>query len=170
MARFRKNPRKDTGHRLQSLWKWPARRLGTAWRHWGLDVRIPALVEGLSKFNYRLLQFRGTEYTVLEAGGAERVREWPSKATLLNPLWWLFWSAQFFWRWLRTRRLLPLLLATPSLAALSLFVVVYTSGLHVSPGMESLRYKAALARAVNQEDFATALLCSKVLLRANPDS
>ncbi len=116
------------------------------------------------------MKFRGEEYAVRQIDGEVVVRDWPSRQTLSNPLWWVAWTWQFSWRWLVTRPYMPMLLSLPAAAVMAFGVVAVMGGSQVGSGNEALTYKRILGESMRNEDYERADISSRALLEMDADS
>ena len=171
----RRQPRSHSRRQLQplrmdsSLWR-PWRRLQGLWQYWrptkifssGAGQGV-AVLAGMLRLDSRPAEKLGSELRVAE-------RSWPSIRMWCNPLWWFQCAGMFCWRWLVTRRYLPLLLAAPA-AFVALGVIgAISAGNAISLGTHSLLYKKLLARELDQVDQQQARLALAALVRLDPNN
>ncbi|MFK7735259.1 MAG: hypothetical protein AB8B50_04475 [Pirellulaceae bacterium] len=116
------------------------------------------------------MKFEGEDYTLRKRDGEVLIRQWPARETMANPLWWITWTWQFFWRWLITRPLLPMTLALPAILSLGLLAAFATPGASIPKSMETNNYKRLLSRSMDNEDYSTAELSAEALVSLYPDS
>lgn len=166
----KKSNHSDYGYAGGTIWSWPIRKFRYVWRYWGVSKGIGRLIDSTAAIARKTVRFDGKDYRQREADGQVIVRTWPNSRTLLNPLWWIIWTVQFGWRWLLTRRYVPLLLGVPAAAVLSIVFGAAYAGSRIGKGRETIHQKQMLGQALERGDFKLASLCSAALLAAKPDS
>ncbi|MEM8736106.1 MAG: tetratricopeptide repeat protein [Planctomycetota bacterium] len=116
------------------------------------------------------MRFEGEDYTLRKKDGEILIRTWPSAETMANPLWWFAWTWQFFFRWLISRPLLPLLLAIPSVATIAFAVATAAAGSGMSKSTIANDYRRAVQQGLATEDYNRAKLAASALVEMYPDS
>lgn len=148
----------------------PWRRLKSLWKHWAPRRSVSRRLDGAAYLLKKASHFEGTDFKMLREDGKLLVRTWPSRATMLNPLWWLTSACSFGLRWIVSRPYLPMLLALPSVLAALVLLGAISAGNSISTGTHGIVYKRLLTEAVRNHDVPTARLAIDALLQLEPSN
>lgn len=124
-----------------SIFTWPYRKVRYLWHYWNPGKTAQKSLQRLGGVSESILKFEGERHTFRRDDGQLLIRNWPSKATMLNPLWWCVWFGQFAFRWLASRPVWPMALAIPSLLCVGVVVAAASRGSRISSSTEIARHK-----------------------------
>ncbi len=148
----------------------PYRKLRAQWKHWAPDRKLNQQLGGAAHLFNRVMQFEGTDYKLEREDGKILVRAWPSKKTMLNPIWWITSCFSFLLRWLTSRPYLPMLLALPALFVAVALLGAISAGNSISDGTHGMLYRRLLAEAANANDLVASRLAIDALRQLNPNN
>ena len=166
-----------------SIITWPYRKIRYLWRYWGPGTAAKKSLERLGGVSSSILKFEGERKTFRRDDGQLLIRNWPSKATMMNPLWWVVWAGQFGFRWIASRPVWPMTLALPALLVVGIVLAASSRGARVSSATEIARHKRAFndlsstvansdVLKIKEEDLPLAKMTVDALIRLdnkNPD-
>ncbi|MEM7478436.1 MAG: tetratricopeptide repeat protein, partial [Planctomycetota bacterium] len=118
----------------------------------------------------KMVRFEGKLYKAKTFSGETVIRKWPKPQTLVNPIWWCTWVFQFVWRWFQSRPYLPMLLAIPAVAILSVFWGLVSAGSRMSRGSTSISLKRLVKASMQEKDYNAAAFGADALIKLYPDS
>ncbi len=148
----------------------PWRKLRALWKYWAPSKSVKRQLSGAAFVLKKASQFDGTNYKMLREDGKLLVRTWPSRATMLNPLWWLTSAFSFGMRWIVSRPYLPMLLALPGVVTSLVLVGAISAGNSITTGTHGIVYKRLLTESVRTKDIPTARLAIDALLQLEPSN
>lgn len=150
------------------FWTRPWRRLKSAWNYWNPEQVLKKGVGGGGKLINQALLVDNAK--VGQEPELNVAREWPSRKTMLNPLWWVSCTLAFGVQWLVTRRWIALLSAAPGIVVAFCCVAAISAGDLVAPSVLSSVYKRMLSGTVISEAREQQRFALDALLQLEPGS
>ncbi|GAB5402261.1 MAG: hypothetical protein Aurels2KO_04920 [Aureliella sp.] len=137
-------------------------------RHWRPLGAIKSTGSGIARLT-RWLCFGPQAAVTHRSVRSENSLDWPSNKTFKNPIAWFQWVGTGLVRYVTTRSLRSLVLGFPALVFCVSFVSAASWGNKKSADNIEGRYVGRMARAVQDEDLATARVAADRLIQIRPD-